>query len=69
MHERAKTHTCTHFEHEDALIFALRGRLKLVSVLSTFASIQSVLYIQEFTVHSNVQLSIIIVILDSITIS
>ena len=69
MHERAQTHTCTHFKHEDALIFALRGRLKLVSVRSTCETIQSVLYIQEFTVHLNVQLSIIIVILNSITIS
>ena len=69
MHERAKTHTYTSVKHEDALIFALRGRLKLVFVRSTFETIQSVMYIQVFTVHSNVQLSSIIVILDSIAIS
>ena len=51
MHERAQTHMCTHFKYEDALIFALRGRLTLVFVRSTFESIQSVLYIQMFTVH------------------
>ena len=62
-------HLHTQFKHEDALIFALRGRRKLVCVPSTFETIQSVLYIQEFTVHLNVKLISIIVILDSITIS
>ena len=41
-------HLHTQFKHEDALIFALRGRRKLVCVPSTFETIQSVLYIQEF---------------------
>ena len=57
MHERAQTHTSN---MRTRLFFALRGRLKLGFVRSTFESIQSVLYIQMFTVHSNVKLISII---------